>query len=268
MLGKLLKYEVKAGLRLFPIIYLAGLLPFLLGLLAKVLNIQQVQGLMVAILALASFASVVGVIIFAIVRYFKGLFGAEGYLNQTLPVSKGSLIGSRIIAAGIWMAVGVGMALLGISGVQYLIADDPFALWKTLEELTGTVSGALLLYLGAAMLVQTLALIGELYFAMTLANTRSFVRNNALFSVLFYFAASTVVGFLELVGILLIPIGMQLTEQGMELRFEMMLSSIHLVEQGLTGVTMGLGSILVDLVAGVGLLLAARLLMEHKLTVK
>lgn len=270
MLGKLLKYEMKAGLRLFPIIYLAGVLFFLLGLLAKTLHINQILTTAVVMLAIAAAASAISVIIFTIVRFFKGMFGAEGYLTQTLPVSKGSLLASRTIAAYVWMLIGVAMALLGVVGILYLVAPEMLNR-EILRTLFSDANRPILFYVGAALLLQLLAVIGELYFAMTLANTRSFLRNNALFSVLFYFGLNTVVGLLEVAAVLLIPFGMRLNGHGAEIRFEPMLSGLDFSgqAQGLVDtVTFGFGVMIVDLIVGVGLLLLTRWLLEHKVSIK
>lgn len=97
MLGKLLKYEMKAGLRLLPIVYLGMVSVFLVGLLAKAIGISQIQFAAALLLAVGGVAAVLMTLVLVILRCFKGLFGTEGYLTQTLPVGKGTLLLSKVI---------------------------------------------------------------------------------------------------------------------------------------------------------------------------
>ena len=271
MLGKLLKYEAKAGARLLPVVFVGMAGVFLIGLLAKALKIVQVQATTSTLLVLGAVAVVILALVLAVLRYHKGLFGAEGYLTQTLPVSKGQLILSKLIAAYLWIAVSVLAAVLAAAGVLYLNDADLAPLADALfgQGMTPLVICGVVLFF-----IQLLAFFGELYFAVTLANTRAFLRNNVAFAFVFYLVANFAVGLLELAGMLLIPAGLRIGETGVSFTTDLMLGSLVELSAAntsgalISGMTIGLGSGLVDLLAGIGLLLAARWLLTHKTSVK
>lgn len=88
MLGKLLKYEVKAAGKVMPALYLGIGLTYGLGKLAEVLGIEQMKTGFGIACAGVGIAAMVLALILTVMRYAKGLFGAEGYLTQTLPSAK------------------------------------------------------------------------------------------------------------------------------------------------------------------------------------
>lgn len=270
MLGKLLKYEMKAGLRLLPIVYLGMVSVFLVGLLAKSIGISQIQFAAALLLAVGGVAAVLMTLVLVILRCFKGLFGTEGYLTQTLPVGKGTLLLSKVIAAYIWMLVSVLGAAAAIVGCLWIGGADLRPIWELVFG-SGTRGRALLFYVAAVGAAQLLTFLGELYFAVTLANTRLFLRNNTVFSVLFFFITNFIVSLLELAGMLLIPLGIHIGESGAEWVFRGMLDMFGASHSGnsLAGLaTIGLGSVFVDAAAGAALLLIARWLLAHKTSVK
>ena len=271
MLGKLLKYEMKAGLRLLPIVYLGMVSVFLVGLLAKAIGISQIQFAAALLLAVGGVAAVLMTLVLVILRCFKGLFGTEGYLTQTLPVGKGTLLLSKVIAAYVWMLVSVLGAAAAFVGCLWIGGADLRPIWEMVFGSGTRGWGALLFYVAAVGAAQLLTFLGELYFAVTLANTRPFLRNNTVFSVLFFFITNFIVSLLELAGMLLIPLGIHIGESGAEWVFRGLLDMFGASHSGnsLTGLaTIGLGGVFVDAAAGVALLLIARWLLAHKTSVK
>ena len=268
MLGKLLKYEAKAGAKPLCAVYAGMAGVFLIGLLARELHVVQIQVTTAFLLIAGGVAAVVMAVVMAILRYHRGLFGAEGYLTQTLPVSKGKLILAKLTAAYAWTAVSILAAVLAAAGVMYLFRMNFAEIAGALIDLG---MGTLLLVALPMFAIQLLAFFGELYFAITLANTRPFLRSNAAFSFVFYLAANFAVGLLELVGMLVIPLGLHIGETGVYLTAETMLGSLlEWTSFGVParGFTIGIGSGVVDLAVGIGLLLAARWLLQHKTSVK
>lgn len=103
MVGKLLKYEFKYYLRiimfLFPIVFLSGLLLAFTNIFVTHVGylIDGNSRLVVllyfmsfsssALFITACFGSVLVLGVFGIIRFYKNLFGNEGYLTLTLPVS-------------------------------------------------------------------------------------------------------------------------------------------------------------------------------------
>lgn len=272
MLIKLLKYDMKAGARMIPVIYavIAGL--YLTGLMAKALDIGQIKATTSVLLVIGGIAAVILTFVYVVLRFYKGLFGAEGYLWQTLPVGKGSHIISKMIAAYVWMVLSITVAVLSVLGVLYL--NNAQDLGKWISTLFGSKFTPLVVFTVVTGGAQLLAFIGEIYFAITLSNTKPFIRNNILFSVLFFFAVNFVVGSLELLAMMFIPFGINITESGVEWTTEIMAKSL-MFNMDFTGTSSIVGNMsfgatsgLADLLAGIALLLAARWLMEHKTSVK
>lgn len=271
MLGKLLKYDMKAGARMIPVTYAGIAVFYLLGLIAKATKIEQLKVSAVFLLAVAAAAAIILTFLYVIMRFHKGVFGAEGYLTQTLPVSKGQIILSKLISAYVWIVISAVAAALAVMGLLHLLDSEELRI--LIEYIFSGNYTPLVVFVVVSTLVQLFAFIGEVYFAMALSNTRPFIRNNALFSAIFYFVAYFVVGLIEIVAMLVIPLGFRISESGAVWTTENMLGT--LVEsfnlggsQPLGSINIGIGSGLADLLAGVVLLILTRWLLTHKTSVK
>lgn len=272
MLGKLLKYDFKYSARMLPVVYLAVAVAYLFGLLAKALNIAPLRISMSLLLVVGGVAGIIITFLTVILRYFKGLFGAEGYLSQTLPVSKGCLIASKVITAYIWMIISAAVAVLAFLAMFHL--NDVEQLNELFDYLKSGNFTPMVIYLLLAGCVQLLAFLGELYFAITLANTRLFLKNNIVFSVVFYFASNMLVGLIEIPVMLFVPLGIKMSAAGAVWTTESMFQSIGFnlstMQAQPSGIdqAIGMGNIFVEAAAGIVFLLLARWLMEHKTSVK
>lgn len=275
MLGKLLKYEIKASGVILPAVYAGLLLVFCLGWLAKTLDIIQIQGAMAVACVLVGVAALVLTLVMVVTRYHKSLFGAEGYLMQTLPVKKGSLIAAKAISGYILILLGLAALVLGIAGTVYLTGAGE--LTGEIKALLGGQFSPLLVFFGAVVLVQLFLMVSEVYFSITLANTGPFLKNNVIFAVVFYFVVNTVGGVLELVAMMVLPLGIKLTGDGhVQWVFETTLGYL-IANPSLAGeqdlsvfneISLGVGSIAVDLALGIALLFITRWLMTRKTSVK
>lgn len=274
MLGKLLKYEVKAAGKVMPALYLGIGLSYLLGKLTEALHIHQMKiGLAIACIGIAS---MVLALILTVMRYAKGLFGAEGYLTQTLPVRKGTLLASKVITGYLLILLGVVGFLLGLFGMFDLLQIE--GILEMLKAGLGNAALPLLLLFLVFASVQLFSSLSAVYFSITLSNTRPFLSNNFLFAVVFYLAGSTVIGLLEIVFMLLLPIGVRVGESGgLHLVFDSMLLDLlkhpELIGSNqdpavLTQMSLGVGSVIVDLAAGMVLLFVTRWLLTRKISVK
>ena len=276
MLGKLLKYEVKAEGKVIPVLYLGIGLAYLLGKLAAVLHVAQMKTGLAVICLCMGVAAIVLALILAVLRYAKGLFGSEGYLAQTLPVGKGTLLASKMIAGYLLILLGIVGLLLGLAGMMDLF--ELGNIWELLVSGLGDMFLPLLILLGAGGLIQMFSTLSTVYFAVTLSNTKPFLSNNVLFAVVFYLAGGTVVGLVELASMLLLPIGIRLSgDGGLTLTFESMLLDL-IKNPELWGssqdlavfehMSLGLGSVIADLAVGIFLLFITRWLLTRKIAVK
>lgn len=272
MLRKLMKYEFRASSWLLPICLLAMALLYGAGWVSRAIGVSQLTTTLAVGLVLVGVASLVVALVTIVTRFFKGLFGAEGYLAQTLPVGKGQLILSKAIVAFVLILAAVVMVFASVIGMMHLL--DLLETVPAFNDMIGGWGGSFLVYTGVMMLVQLAVTISELYFAMTLANIRLCQANSILFSVLFYFGVQMAAGVLEVVALLLLPIGVRFGPQGVSFVFEGMLHT--LLEVGgqtndlaaFSNMTIGLGSLVLDVALIVGLLFATRWLMTYKTSVK
>ena len=97
MLGKLLKYELKATSRVFVPLYIAILVVSIVNGLSLNLEIFNIQGLATIILMCLFISLFVITIVVTIQRFNKNLLKDEGYLMFTLPVSSKYLVLSKYL---------------------------------------------------------------------------------------------------------------------------------------------------------------------------
>lgn len=120
MLGKLLKYEIKATARIFlplyPIIIALALLNKILFVVldgnTPVLNIPRFVSVMIYVIMIVAIFIITFIV--TIQRFYKNLIGEEGYLMFTLPVKESSLIFSKLIVATMWNLGSVLVTLISI----------------------------------------------------------------------------------------------------------------------------------------------------------
>lgn len=178
MLGKLIKYDMKASTSMLGVCYLAVLILSLLvsGMGRLLSDISQGKDLgIAATLAVTSVAvlwivSLAGTAIAALIavlrRFYMNLMGDQGYLTLTLPVKASTHVLSKLISgfaillvSALVMMLGIGIpALIGVSGDlrQMLLEYTRFS-WDVLMREMGFLyivnqilsmwSGLLLAYL-------------------------------------------------------------------------------------------------------------------------
>ena len=186
MFGKLLKYEFHYLIRIFGPMWALVLGMSLLSriffpkdadrFLEMVANDSTAAGafnvlLTVTFMALIAMMAVMAVVL--IQRFYKGMFGDEGYLMFTLPVSSGQLINAKMLGALV-MNVGtsiVFMLSLGIllfySDLWEMLGGELYFVWQELaaEQLGIALS---IFWLVITALAATIANLYMVYLAMAL----------------------------------------------------------------------------------------------------
>lgn len=133
MLGKLMKYDLRSGIRTFALIWIGlAALAAINGLtlritfdgdiqskLARFIITVLTMGLLVALYV----AMGIFMLVFIINRFYKGLLGDEGYLMFTLPVSVSEHIASKALTSMIFSVASAIVALL--SGVLLMAVLTP-----------------------------------------------------------------------------------------------------------------------------------------------
>ena len=115
MLGKLLKYELKATSRVFIPLYIAILIVSIVNGLSLNLEILNIQGLATIILMCLFVSLFVITIVVTIQRFNKNLLKDEGYLMFTLPVSSKYLVLSKYLTSLIWTFLSFFVAFLSFT---------------------------------------------------------------------------------------------------------------------------------------------------------
>ena len=115
MLGKLLKYELKATSRVFIPLYIAILVVSIENGLSLNLEILNIQGLATIVLMCLFISLFVITIVVTIQRFNKNLLKDEGYLMFTLPVSSKHLVLSKYLTSLIWTFLSFVVAFLSFT---------------------------------------------------------------------------------------------------------------------------------------------------------
>ncbi len=202
MLRKLLKYDLKSGIRIFGFVWLGiALMTGLVCLIFSFATEETPVALVIGILTMLPLVfAIIGAIffsnIFVALRFYKGLLGQEGYLMFTLPTAPWKLLTSKLISATIFV---VGTTLFSAGGL-FAIMNSMLAF--TGEDIFGilevfgmdlTLTGATIITL-LNFFLSGVAGIMMIYLACCLGHLCRSKR--ILFSILFYFAIDTVVSFL------------------------------------------------------------------------
>lgn len=228
MLGKLLKYEFKATVRLYLPLYLVVVVFAFLGRLSisgNLLNITSTlnayggsftiggrEGFLGSLVSTAAavvlvgyFMTLLGAVvvhfIITIQRFWKNLMGDEGYLMFTLPVSVDELLWCKAIAASVWSLITSLVLLLSlmILAFQPWMVQAVLGFFRSLGpeaaifwEMMGLIfNRGFWMMMLLALPVSTLEGLFFLYAAMAIGHT---VRNHkVLASIGAYVGMSTVI---------------------------------------------------------------------------
>lgn len=123
MLGKLMKYEIKATARWFLPFYAALIIISILNrLLLQNTNLENnsitFSGIITTLSLMVFILLVVGLmavtLIVSIIRFYKSLLGDEGYLMFTLPVKTWMHIVNKLLIAMLWSVLSSLCAILSI----------------------------------------------------------------------------------------------------------------------------------------------------------
>ncbi|NJD01725.1 MAG: hypothetical protein FIA99_03820 [Ruminiclostridium sp.] len=138
MLGKLLKYEIKATARVF-LPLLAVLLVFA-GINRLVSSLSQNPRQAPAIISMLLYITIlVGILVMTLVvmiqRFYKNLLSDEGYLMFTLPAKTWKHIVSKLLIAMLWTAVSGIAAMISI----FIIFDEKIFNVRLMQIITSSI---------------------------------------------------------------------------------------------------------------------------------
>lgn len=146
MFGKLMNYELKYLLRTFApmwavVLALCVMTRVTMGpkLEEGQMYIEGAEAILPGILAVVTVFAIMTMMIVAMVvllqRFYKGIFGDEGYLMFTLPVTTGQLIHAKGLSAVLMVIVTAAVTVVGV-----LIVSAYEVLWDEVMRMYGMIS--------------------------------------------------------------------------------------------------------------------------------
>ena len=212
MLGKLLKHEYKITSRYFIPMYIAiGVMTLLLKLSflfsenSIFMSIEAstfmdiVQGLLITVYVIVLVGTAFLSVFFLVKRYYSNMFGDEGYLTHTLPVTGNQLLNSKLICSFTWILSLIPVALLSFlllfagTDIYFDVSDAMAILMEEarIMSISGFSVGLLVAELIACVLIGYISALLSYYLAITLG--QHFMGDHRLLgSIIFYFVLSII----------------------------------------------------------------------------
>lgn len=274
MLGKLLKHEFIATGRIMGALYavVAVIMAYVLGsyyISKDTATTGQMLG--ITVLLLISSCSFILTAVVMIVNFQRSLYGEQGYLSFTLPVKGSALLFSKIIASTVWF-VAAFLCLMGSAAITYfvvkedVIGDETFSTIESLlpmflqgKSISTIVTSIVISMISYFLRFAVITL--EMYFAISLANTRHFQKRYLLWTIIFTIVILFAVE--KISGVISDNITFGLSIVGNEL------SVITNYDDLATGASFtDLVSIITYLIFGVGLYYATFYVMNKKVNIR
>lgn len=191
MLRKLLKYDLRANMKLYLFIWpamllLAGLQRLLLELPVTGFLGHFLMSLLTGLMVLALIAMAVLCFVICVIRFYSGLLRREGYLMFTLPVKPWLLLLSKLLAA---MLTLIPTCIFAYFGIALILSGTTNGVWNTMfnfsQILDQPLSAGTLILAGLTVLATVANMILRVYFVSCLGHL--FRRARIFLSILFYY---------------------------------------------------------------------------------
>ena len=271
MLSKLFKYEIKDTVRSFSILFAVI---FLLGIVSTIAHFSKISVFNVTssvLLIVASVALPVVTLVMIIIRYYKNMFGNEGYLMFTLPVKSQQLLISKAVTSVVWtILAGITAVAAFLLGLYYMGVVD----YSVLKEIWGEIErnnlDKFILGLIPILLLSTMWLICQIFFSITLSNVRPFSNMGAAGAFVIFIVVYIACSILNSIFAILAPISITISDMGVKFGTTNMVSyMIDSFKGTMTNqVVVGLGGyIFVIIMVCVGFYLNGRLL-NRKISIR
>ena len=210
MLRKLLKYDLRANIKIFlfiwpAIIAFAFLERLVIGAELNDLLSTMLIALTSTLFVLAVVAACVFAFIICVIRFYSGLLRREGYLMFTLPVKPWQLLVSKFLTALLTITVTL---LLSVAAVLILFSGiDGFC--RGMQEVLAQI-GAFLdvmpcILMGLLVLSSISVNILRIYFVCCLGHLCR--RARIFFSILFYYMINVLSQFISIAAMIILSIG-------------------------------------------------------------
>ncbi len=217
MFAKLVKHEFLATRRVILFVYLAAILLIGGNILTSKLDIGWLNSVMIFLLAVLGVGMIILTYVIVFFRYYKNLYGEEGYLTHTLPVKPSKLLAAKVLVGFVWVVISYILAAGVVLTIFYMVgsatgAPNPLRLLADViqarPELKWAAAG-LVVY----MLLSALYLIAQVYFAISLGTTSKLQSLGIAGPIVVYFVTYFVLQLAGLAAMLIVPIGIRIVEQ-------------------------------------------------------
>lgn len=268
MLGKLVKNEFKGTSNSLLSIYFATAIVLALMVVAYLLKFTWLSTLCTLALMLISFLVLILTIVAVITNFHKTLYGQQGYLSFTLPVTSSALLASKAIVSFIWVllsyVVCIGIWVAIAAYISRVVGDETMDMVRGLIEMfkalpDKSVFIKFLAVSAASLFLVIASLIAKIYFSITLSNTKKFQHLGTFFAIVIFFVVYIVMSVISVILTNYVPFKMILTSEGV------MFGAQY---QGEVLVSFGLSGMVFELVMLVVLFAATARLMKNKINVK
>lgn len=271
MLGKLIKNEFKSSAHSVLNIYLAAAITIVIMLLSYFTKITWISTLSTVALLTISGVAILITLVAVVSNFYKTLYGAQGYLSFTLPVKSGQLLAAKAIVSFAWILLSYIIAIAIWIGVYFYaaakIGQDRITTIKTLLQMFEGVPGEkaikqLLIFVCVFIFVQIAVFIAQVYFAITLANTKTFQKIGMMSAIFIFFAIFIVMQIM--IGILTsyVPIALTVGAEGLVLSFEQSMVNYT------GGISIGVTGFIFQILAAAALFSGTAYLMKNKVNIK
>lgn len=254
----LLKNDFLASSRVISLFYIALALLFALfgictaiaktdSLSVEVLDkVSTAHTISIAVSMLVSFLLIFVTFFFVVYDFFKSLFGQQGYLSFTLPVSSNQLLGSKVIVYGGWLMVSYAVFMftvyfMGTYTIDNVIGQEKISVVESLMMMLGDFPSitqliAYAVYISVFFFVMIFSFVFIVYFAISLAHVRILQKFSLIASVPIFFMLAIVFFALamkmsDIVNIFLLfnednTISISILKEGMQIKSQYMMMPI------------------------------------------
>lgn len=196
MLGKLMKYEMKATARYFLPVYAAILVfSFFIGLRTyEGPYLSLLNGILPTALVLSLVGLAVITMIMVVKRFDSNLLGDEGYLMFTLPVKTSSLINSKLITSVLWIIISSLVFILSMVLVSWRYIDMAFI--RETIRMISTEPYLVIVVLSLTFMTVVNFLL-HVYASLSIAQGYSITRSRILGGTIVFVAITTIFNIIE-----------------------------------------------------------------------
>lgn len=273
MFGKLIKHEIRHSARYNLVIYIVALAVSLVMGVSLVTESTALGTVSCFAIYVTGLATVVVTLVSVIKNFYDTLFARQGYLTLTLPVKGSALLISKVLVSFLWIIIGFFIMALSWILIFFYVREqtqDSFDVIKILMfdsgllELlpSGAVVAKVVIVFALIALTTILTYVSYIYFAVTVANTRSFQSHPKFFGGLTFFAVMLVISRLNNILTTKVPVTFFVTSEKAFFAFEPM----GAIEGAF--VSYGVGGTIFTGIVAVILLVCTAYIIEHKVNIR